>query len=55
MFEDMPTAITRLAWATLSPPQLAAARAEVSETDKEIPIVCRIAGSIAAGRGSFTR
>ena len=44
MFEDMLTAITRLPFAAISPPQLATARTEVSETDKDISIVTELPG-----------
>lgn len=44
MFEDMLTAITRLPFAAISPPQLAMARTEVSETDKDISIVTELPG-----------
>ena len=44
MFEDMLTAITRLPFAALSPPPLAMARTEVSETDKDISIVAELPG-----------
>jgi HSP20 family protein len=44
MFEDMLTAITRLPWTTLSPPKLARARTEVSETDQEVSIVAELPG-----------
>ena len=44
MFEDMLTAITRFPWAAISPDAFAAAKTEVSETDKEISIVAELPG-----------
>jgi HSP20 family protein len=44
MFENMLTAITRLPWTAISPPQLAMARTEVSETDQDISIVAELPG-----------
>jgi HSP20 family molecular chaperone IbpA len=44
MFEDMLTAITRFPWVALPPEALAAAKTEVSETDKEISIVAELPG-----------
>ena len=44
MFEDTLTAITRLPWTAISPPKLAMARTEVSETDKDISIVAELPG-----------
>src|SRR6202022_5058080 len=44
MFEDTLTAITRLPWTAISPPQLAMARTRVSETDKDISIVAELPG-----------
>ena len=44
MFEDMLTAITRLPWIAMPPEALAAAKIEVSETDKEILIVAELPG-----------
>lgn len=44
MFEDMLSTITRLPWTAFSPPRLAMARTEVSETDKDISIVAGLPG-----------
>jgi len=44
MFEDMLTAITRFPWVAMPPEALAAAKIEVSETDKEISIVAELPG-----------
>lgn len=44
MFEDMLSAFTRLPWTAFSPPRLAMARTEVSETDKDISIVAELPG-----------
>ncbi|MDB6102671.1 MAG: heat shock protein-like protein [Gammaproteobacteria bacterium] len=44
VFEDVLTAITRLPFTAISPPKLAMARTEVSETDKDISIVAELPG-----------
>jgi HSP20 family protein len=44
VFEDMLTAITRLPFAAISPPQLVMTRTEVSETDQDISIVAELPG-----------